>query len=158
VTQNLAAFLSMISHSEGTDRQIDPYRCCFGFRHIIQDLSDHPAVTGEWRGASLDFLGPSYLGKVSTAAGRYQLIKPTWLACKDALKLTDFTGASQDDAAVELIKQKGALNLVNGGQVAEAITLCHEVWASLPGSSSGQPQQTMAALIQSYGNAGGAFA
>lgn len=155
---NLSAFLNTISHSEGTDRAPDPYRVCFAFRHTIADMSDHPAVTGEWKGEPLDFLGPTYAGLISTAAGKYQITKHTWQALQGALNLPDFSPASQDAAATLLIKQKGALEAVNGGCVADAIALCHNVWASLPGSTSGQPQKTLASLIQNYTNNGGAFA
>jgi muramidase (phage lysozyme) len=158
MTQNQQAFLAMISHSEGTDRAPDPYRVCYGYQHTIVSLSDHPAITGEWKGESIANLGPQYAGEVSTAAGKYQINRPTWLNCKVALNLRDFTGPSQDDAALFLIKQKGALDLVNGGQVAAAITLCHGIWASLPGGTSGQPERSFADLIHAYGDAGGAFA
>jgi muramidase (phage lysozyme) len=147
-TPNIAAFLTMVSHSEGTDRAADPYRCVFGFEHIISDLSDHPAVTGEWTGAH-------WAGGFSTAAGRYQLIKPTWLALQSILRLADFTAPSQDDAAIQLIKEKGALDLIMGGQVAEAIARCNGIWSSLPGSSSGQPQAEIADLLNTYMNDGG---
>ncbi len=155
---NALAFLEMISHSEGTDRIADPYRCCFGFKHIIEDLSDHPSVTGEWMGEPLDFLGVAYKGLHSTAAGKYQMTKHTWQACQAALNLPDFTGDSQDRAAILLIKQKGALDLVNGGQIADAIALCHPIWASLPGSIAGQPITPMPTLLAAYSQAGGAYA
>jgi muramidase (phage lysozyme) len=158
VTQNLAAFLAMVRHSEGTDEARNPYAVTYGYQFTITDFSDHPAVLGTWKGESLDSLGLTYLGKVSTAAGAYQIIKPTWVSLKITLKLPDFSPASQDAAATELIREKGALNLVNSGQVADAITLCHGIWASLPGSSSGQPQKSFADLINVYGSAGGAFA
>lgn len=148
----------MISHGEGTDRAPDPYRVCYAFIHTIKDLREHPAITGEWLGESLANLGAAYIGKISTAAGRYQLIKPTWVSLRDRLKLSDFTGPSQDAAAIELIREKGALALVDSGRVADAITACHEIWASLPGSTSGQPQKSFAALIGAYGDAGGGFA
>lgn len=155
---NLEAFLAMIRHSEGTDRSEDPYRCCYGYHHVIIDLTDHPAVTGEWHGESLANLGPAYAGLVSTAAGAYQLIKPTWLTLKARLNLSNFWPQAQDAAATELIREKGALDLVNGGEVESAIQLLHGIWASLPGSTSGQPQATMAALLQAYTSAGGGFA
>ena len=128
------------------------------FRHTIVDMSDHPAITGEWKGEPLDFLGPDYKGLISTAAGKYQITKHTWEACQGALNLPDFGPQSQDAAATLLIKQKGALDAVNGGRVADAIALCHEVWASLPGSTSGQPQASLASLVQAYTANGGAFA
>lgn len=158
MTANIQAFLAMIRHSEGTDRAPDPYRVCYGFKHTIVDLRDHPCITGEWMGEPLDSLGPAYHGLHSTAAGAYQLIKPTWLAVQAILKLPDFTEPSQDDAAIQLIKGAGALDLVFGGEVGKAITACRGIWASLPGGKSGQPQRTFADLINTYGNNGGAFA
>lgn len=155
---NLSAFLDTIAHSEGTDKVADPYRCCFAFRHTIADLSDHPAATGEWKGESLDFLGPNYAGLISTAAGKYQITLHTWEALKGALNLPDFGPQSQDAAATLLIKQKKALDLVNGGQFAEAVSLCHGIWASLPGSTSGQPQNSLASLVANYTANGGGFA
>lgn len=155
---NRNAFLGTISHSEGTDRAPDPYRVCFAFKHTIADLSDHPAITGEWHGEPLDFLGPAYDGLISTAAGRYQITKHTWEALKGALGLPDFGPASQDAAALLLIEQKGALDMVDEGRVVDAVNACKSIWASLPGSTSGQPQKTMADLVKTYTDAGGAFA
>lgn len=155
---NLAAFLGMIAVSEGTARAPDPYRVCFGFKHTIADLSNHPAITGEWKGEPLDFLGPGYEGLISTAAGKYQITRHTWAALKTALNLLNFGPASQDAAATSLIRQKGALALVESGQIAAAIELCHPVWASLPGSSAGQPITPMASLLKAYADAGGAYA
>lgn len=155
---NVSAFLTMISHSEGTDKAPDPYRCCFGYKHTIIDLSGHPACTGEWMGEPLDFLGPDYAHKVSTAAGRYQINRPTWVPLRMVLSLPDFGPDSQDAAAIELIRQKGALELVESGRAADAIGLCHPVWASLPGSTAGQPITSFASLMTAYTNAGGGFA
>lgn len=155
---NLIAFLAMIRVSEGTAKYPDPWAVCFEGKFTIQDFSDHPAVLGTWHGEPLDFLGPEYVGKVSTAAGAYQLIKPTWLGCKAALNLPDFTMASQDKAAAYLIREKGALGLIAGGQLSEAIRACSSLWASLPGSIANQPEAKMASLITAYSNAGGVVA
>lgn len=106
----------------------------------------------------LDFIGPRYAGETSTAAGAYQLIKPTWLRCKKKLKLHNFSAASQDAAAVLLIAEMGAMHLVDGGQIAEAIARCSSIWASLPGSHAGQPTAQTADLLKVYTDHGGAFA
>lgn len=160
--ENLRAFLTMIATAEGTERAPDPYRVCYGYAHTIADLSDHPAVTGEWRGERLPDamcrgagLSP---GCVSTAAGRYQLIRPTWLDCKRALGLPDFTPASQDAAAVYLIRKRGALPLIEQGRIADAIAAVRREWASLPGAGYGQPERRIAALLDAYTAAGGALA
>lgn len=152
---NVPAFLSLIAYSEGTDQRADPYRVCYSYRHTIESFADHPAVTGEWRGEPLDSLGPAYVGKVSTAAGRYQIIKPTWLSCKRALGLADFSPASQDAAAVYLVKRRGALDAVQAGDIERAVYLCRAEWASLPGNEAGQPQRRLASLIDAYSAAGG---
>lgn len=148
----------MIRTAEGTARAVNPYAVCFGYKFVITDFSEHPAVLGSWTGEPLDSLGPEYVGKVSTAAGAYQLIKPTWVALRYKLQLPDFTPPSQDAAAIELVRQHGALDLLNQGEVQRAIAMCASEWASLPGGASGQPSRSMASLIQAYGDAGGAFA
>jgi muramidase (phage lysozyme) len=148
---NQAAFLAMLRHSEGTDRAPDPYRVVYGFALTLSSLRDHPAITGEWLGVQTPY------GHTS-AAGAYQIERLTWLECKAALHLMDFTGTSQDDAALFLIKQKGALDLVNAGDFASAVELCHGIWASLPGSTSGQPQRSIAMLTDFYIGAGGVLA
>ena len=167
---NQAAFLTMISHSEGTDRAVsagvlvDPYRVCFGERHVIIDLSMHPAVSGEWIGSDgkigepLDFLGGDYIGQRSTAAGRYQIRKATFLELAAILHTTSFAPNVQDDMCILLVKRCGALALVNSGDVSDAIKLCNRTWASLPGSNAKQPQAELAALVHAYESAGGVLA
>lgn len=151
MTSNVAALLATIRHSEGTDRAADPYRVVFGFEYTIVSLSDHPAITGEWLGVETRF------GHTS-AAGAYQIEVKTWLSCKTALRLIDFTGTSQDDAAIQLLKQCGALTRVNAGMFESAIEACNKIWASLPGSDSGQPQVDIDRLTNVYAAAGGGFA
>lgn len=151
MTPNVAAFLATIRHSEGTDRAPDPYRVVYGFSHTIKDMSDHPALTGEWMGAQTRY------GHTS-AAGAYQFEVRTWLGCKTQLRLIDFTQPSQDDAAVLLIKQRGALSMLNDGRFADAVVACRKLWASLPGGDSGQPQVALEMLTSFYGDAGGSFA
>ena len=162
MSPNLAAFLSTISHGEGTDQAADSYRVVYGFTHTIVSFADHPAATGEWPGEILTDQQCRNAGVPpgckSTAAGRYQINLPTWKTCKAALGLKDFTPDSQDRAAAWLIQRDGALDMVNGGQFADAIIKCRETWASLPGNSAGQPQRTLASLTSFYADSGGAFA
>lgn len=167
---NVSAFLTMIAHSEGCDRPPappDPYRTCFEFKHVIQDFAYHPAElrpdgTQEWMGESLKFLAerlnrPELANEISTAAGRYQITRPTYLRLSKVLNTKGFAPDVQDDMCIQLLKEAGALTLINRGAVAYAITLCHELWASLPGSTSGQPQTPFADLIHTYLEAGGAY-
>lgn len=161
---NTAAFLTMLGHSEGCDRPPapeDPYRTCYGFKHVIANLTEHPAVSGEWHGERLSDKQCLAVGLnppcFSTAAGRYQITKPTWIGWRDILRLHDFGPAAQDSVATAIIQKQGALELVNAGRVAEAINKCHPIWASLPGSKAGQPITPFAALMTSYVGAGGGF-
>ena len=159
---NVTAFLDLIAYAEGTAGRGDGYRICYGYRHTIRNLSDHPAITGEWRGEKLSDalckgagLAP---GCVSTAAGRYQLIRPTWAACKRALGLPDFSPDSQDQAAIYLIRQRGAIDDVRAGRVAEAVDKCRREWASLPGAGYGQGERKLSQLVAAFQDAGGVLA
>lgn len=156
---NIAAFLAVLRSAEGTANAADPYRVCYAYRHTIDDLTDHPALTGEWRGERLSDamcknagFGP---GCVSTAAGAYQIIKPTWKTLKAALNLPDFGPASQDAAAVELIRRRGALQDVSAGRFALAVGKCRNEWASLPGNYAKQGQRSMETLASWYQQNGG---
>lgn len=159
ILSNERAFLAVLKFAEGTAKAADPYRVCYSYKHTIRDMADHPAVTGEWRGEKLPAsmcrgagLKP---GCVSTAAGAYQIIKPTWLSCQRTLKLPDFGRESQDRAALLLISQRGALTDVHNGELAKAIAKCSPEWASLPGNTAGQPQRPILALIEAFQMAGG---
>lgn len=159
---NIRAFLRVIQQAEGTDRAGDPYRVCFGYTHTINDLSDHPAVTGEWRGERLSNsmcanagFGP---GCVSTAAGAYQIIRPTWVKVRDRLGLRSFGANEQDAAAVELIRSRGALEDVRAGRFAAAVDKCRREWASLPGNYAKQGQRSMGQLMAWYQQNGGTTA
>lgn len=165
---NTAAFLTMLGHSEGCDRPPapeDPYRTCYGFKHVIADLNFHPAELrpggAEWHGEPLSDQRCIDAGLKppchSTAAGRYQITCPTWMGWKNILRLSNFGHDAQDTVAIEIIRKQGALNLVIGGMIPEAINKCHPIWASLPGSKAGQPITPFAALMTSYVGAGGGF-
>lgn len=159
---NVRAILEAIARAEGTAQRADPYRVVFGYRVTINDLSDHPAVTGEWKGEPLPDnqckaagFGP---GCVSTAAGKYQITRTTWRKLKPRLNLRDFSPASQDAAAVELLRETGALELIQSGQFDQAVKAARRIWASLPGSGYEQPERSLAWLRDQYTNAGGALA
>jgi lysozyme len=170
--QNVRAFLEAIAKCEGTTQGADPYRVCYAFKNVIDgrdgisgtydDWVDHPSVTGEWKGEKLSDklcsaagLGP---GCVSTAAGKYQITRTTWDLLKRKLKLKDFSPASQDAAAIELLRECGALPLVEVGNVAGAVTKARRIWASLPGAGYKQPERSLAWVQSQYQQAGGVIA
>jgi lysozyme len=161
--RNVAAFLGVIRRAEGTEGTgLDPYRVCYGYVHTVEDMGQHPAVSGEWAGEVLPAdmcrragFGP---GCISTAAGAYQLIRPTWLRVSASLGLADFSAASQDAAAVELIRSRGALSDVRAGRLQAAIGKCRNEWASLPGNYAGQGQRSGDQLAAWFTNEGGRIA
>lgn len=159
---NISAMLAAISAAEGTAGQPDPYRVCFGYSHTIQNLDNHPALSGEWMGKPLSLamcagagLGP---GCVSTAAGKYQMIRKTWVSARDKLGLPDFSPDSQDAAAVELLRQRGALGPLVRGDFAGAVAAARREWASLPGAGYGQGERSIAWLQRKFTDAGGVLA
>lgn len=160
--RNVQAFLSVLRSSEGTAGAGDPYRVVYGYGVTLRDLSGHPVDTGEWLGVvlpdgvcALAGFGP---GCKSTAAGAYQIIRPTWRSVAGSVGLVDFGPASQDAAAIELIRRRGALGDVQGGRFGQAVAKVAPEWASLPGNYAGQGQRSIQQLAAWYTAAGGVTA
>lgn len=150
LTPNMSAFLATIRASEGTAKAADPYAVTFGEQYVITDFSDHPALKG-WGG---------YLWKGihETAAGAYQITKGTWLDIKKAINPVDFSPFWQDQGAAWLVTIRGgAEQAIDAGDFGAAVAKCSQIWASLPGSTSGQPQARLADLENIYAAAGGKF-
>ena len=141
--KNRAAFLAMLRHSEGTDKYLDPYTVIFGGAVSPYGYTDHPGNLGynAWRHFTAN-------GKdnYSTASGAYQFRLRTWNELADRLGLPDFGPASQDQAALQLIADAGALGFVDSGDIASAISHVNNIWASLPGSPYGQPTVSLEKL------------
>ena len=141
--RNERAFLDMIAYSEGTaGHGDDGYNVLFGYG-TFDSYADHPRIYVPF-------------GKTnSSAAGRYQILARTWDSLKVKIDLPDFSPASQDAAALELIRERGALNDVRAGRITSAIDKCRKVWASLPGAGYGQPERKLTNLMNAYASAGG---
>lgn len=159
---NIKAFLGMIRKAEGTERAADPYRVCYAYKHTVQDMSDHPAVTGEWKGeplsAGMCISAGRLPGCVSTAAGAYQFIKQTWVDLRNKLGLDDFTAESQDEAATELLRRCGALERIKAGDIEGAISKARKIWASFPAAGYNQGERTVAWMVNEFQKAGGTTA
>ncbi|EOV0985513.1 glycoside hydrolase family 104 protein, partial [Edwardsiella piscicida] len=111
---------------------------------LFTDYSDHPR--------KLVTLNPSLK---STAAGRYQLLSKWWDAYRVQLGLKDFSPASQDAVALQQIKERGALPLIDNGNIRQAIDRCSNIWASLPGAGYGQFEHKAESLIAKFKEVGG---
>jgi lysozyme len=138
---NLKAFLTMIQYAEGTYGQ-NAYRTLYGGQ-LFRSYKAHPNIV------------ITKSGIASTAAGAYQILYRTWASVQGALQLPDFSPASQNRAAIELIRRRGALQDVLAGRFSEAVEKCKKEWASLPGAGYGQRERSLALLNDVYKSAGG---
>lgn len=149
---NVLAFLDMLAWSEGTDNGRQPtmdsgYDVLVG-GGLFRGYSDHPRR----------LVDLPKLGIKSTAAGRYQILSRYYDHYKIQLKLPDFSPASQDRIALQLIRECKALDDIKAGRIEQATHKCRSRWASLPGAGYGQHEQKMDDLIDHYLAAGGKLA
>lgn len=154
---NRAAFLAMLAYAEGTSTH--PTTRHNGYDVVVTgmdgkpetflDFSTHPFANG--RPAKQI----NSNGLYSTASGRYQFLVRHWKHYKAQLHLQDFGPDSQDLWALQLIRERQALPLIDGGNLREAINAVRTLWASLPGSGHGQPERSFNRLETVYLGAGG---
>lgn len=145
---NRKAFLTMIATAEGTVNLGDNgYNVLVG-GSLFTGYADHPRKA---------VYLPKYKIK-STAAGRYQILSRYYTFYKKLLKLKDFSPASQDAIAIQMIKEQHALEDVDEGRVDAAIKKVSNIWASMPGAGYGQREVAIASLRKSFVDAGGLIA
>jgi muramidase (phage lysozyme) len=152
MTPKQKSFLDLIAFSEGTSThpltQNDGYDVIVtgvDGKHVFTDYSDHPFAHG---GLVTVRLVPLLQ---SSAAGRYQVLARYWNAYKAMLKLPDFGPQSQDAVAIQQIRERKALPMIEAGQVEGAIIACSNIWASLPGNNYGQAGgHSMEALLEKH--------
>lgn len=141
---NVKAFLMVIRTGEGT-ADSGGYKRLFG-GGSFSSFADHPKK----------IINKS--GYTTSAAGAYQFIISTWNETKKALKLPDFSPASQDLAALGRIAYRGALNDVIAGRFDQALRKVSQEWASMPYSPYGQPTISLAKANSTYLKNGGSIA
>jgi muramidase (phage lysozyme) len=157
---NVGACLDMLAWSElGSDYlrlSDDGYNVIVtgidGKLELFDDYSTHPFENGR---KSKVINGR---GLTSNACGRYQFMLKDWPHYRDLLHLPDLGPASQDRWAVRLIKERRALEDVIGGRIADAISKCRNIWASLPGAGYNQREHRLEDLLARYEAAGGSLA
>jgi muramidase (phage lysozyme) len=133
-TSNVGKFLDFLGAAEGA-----------GYNTIVgggsfSSYDKHPGIVGLRTKE-----GPS------TAAGKYQITKTTYDDIAPKLGITDFSPASQDRIALELIKQKGALADVQSGNYDAAVSKLGGTWASLPSSPYSQPKRSSEWVSKYFG-------
>ena len=131
--ERIFAFLAMIRQFESND----DYNVIYGGSRF-SDMTDHPRKR-------IPINIPGYEGKFSSAAGAYQFIEKTWDNLATRLGLTDFSPASQDSAAIELLREIGALPYIKSGNFDQAVRIAASQWASLPYSAAKQNPKSIVA-------------
>ncbi len=147
-TTNRQAFLRMLRVSEGTAGQ-GGYNALFGWPakgRSFFGYADHPRQF---------FPYTDKAGKAikTSAAGAYQITATTFDDVAPRLGISDFTPASQDAIALELIRQRGGLADIDAGRFESAVSKVRRVWASLPGAGYGQHENTIEFVRDAYADA-----
>ena len=98
------------------------------------------------------------LGISSTAAGRYQILYRYAVSYSKLLGLEDFGHFSQDMIALQMIRERKALPLINAGRIPEAIAAVKNIWASLPGAGYNQHENKLEMLLKAFTDSNGTLA
>jgi len=143
VTPERRALLNTIRYAEGTwkDGEDQGYQIMYGGGKF-NDLSRHPEKVVKKR-------------YTSAAAGAYQFLPTTWKGLAKELKLSSFEPKHQDQAALHLVKRRGALQEIDrSGLTPKAMAKLAPEWASFPTwagrSAYGQPVKTHQELARFY--------
>jgi muramidase (phage lysozyme) len=146
LTPERRALLDTIRYAEGTwiGGGEEGYRMLYGGR-LFQGLDRHPEITVRRRYSS-------------AAAGAYQFLPGTWQAVARQLGLNSFAPANQDQAALHLVRRRGALDLFDRtGLTPTVLARLAPEWASLPtlagASYYGQPVKRRGDLVAFYRSA-----
>ncbi len=140
------AFLDMLAWSEGTDNG----------RQKTRNHGYDVIVGGE---LFTDYRSPSQTchAKPKTQINRRRTLPASsrwWMPTASSF-LKDFSPKSQDAVALQQIKERGALPMIDRGDIRQAIDRCSNIWASLPGAGYGQFEHKADSLIAKFKEAGG---
>ena len=143
LTPERRALLNTIRYAEGTwtNGEDKGYRTLYGGGRF-QDLSRHPEKVVVNRYSS-------------AAAGAYQFLPTTWKGLAKELRLNSFEPKHQDQAALHLVKRRGALQEIDSrGLTTAAMAQLAPEWASFPTRSGrsayGQPVKSHQELASFY--------
>ncbi len=128
--QNIAAFLDMLAVSEGTANH--PLTKNRGYDVIVTGLDGKPEIFTDYSDHPFAHGRPAKVfnrrGEKSTASGRYQQLYLFWPHYRKQLALPDFSPLSQDRLAIQLIRERGALDDIRAGRIERAISRCRNIW------------------------------
>ncbi|MGK7920981.1 MAG: glycoside hydrolase family 104 protein [Trichodesmium sp.] len=135
----IRAFLDTIAVTEGTTGPQGYHRQYTGSH--FSSFKDHPR---ELKCAMSN-------GKelCSDAAGRYQFLSTSWDRFAPMVKAKNFSPIYQDRVAIELIREKNALEDIEEGRIEEAFRKLYMVWPSF-GETATDAERLMPKLVGIY--------
>lgn len=145
--QNIFAFLALIREAESRG----DYRALYG-GGTLQSYADHPYELGTWSGVKLKN------GKLTTAAGAYQITVSTWRDLGGKKKFGSFDPAAQDAAALALLERRGAMEAVQRGYFRAALYACRNEWEAFDKMIEGTYPITLSQAQRIFTNHGGEIA
>lgn len=154
---NVCAFLDVLAFSEIGIQLLAVSDD--GYNVIVGSTAKVPILTSSYADHPRRLIRLNALGIKSDAAGRYQFLSTTWDPLARRLGLEDFSPLNQDRAAIELLRECGALpHVLAGGwlaanEITAAIARAAPIWASLPGNNYGQHQNKLLALLTEFARA-----
>lgn len=151
MTDQLRAFLDVIAWAEIGPRLLAVSDN--GYNVLVGSTAGHPVLFTSYADHPRKLVK---IGKIrSTAAGRYQILSRIYDHYKAELRLSDFSPASQDAIAIQLLREVKAINPIEIGLFDVAIHRARPRWASLPGAGYGQPEKKIEDLRRVFAEAGG---
>ena len=137
------AFLDMLAWSEGTDNGRQKTRN-HGYDVIVGQES-YLLITPITLTQTCHAKPKTQINR----RGRYQLLSRWWDTYRKQLGLKDFSPKSQDAVALQQLG-RGALPMIDRGDIRQAIDRCSNIWASLPGAGCGQFEHKADGLIAKF--------
>ena len=119
--RNLFAFCAALRQLESGDN----YRALV-YGGTFSSMRDHPYLTGEWPGVRR-----KDDGRLTTAAGAYQITKTTWLDFGGVDRFGSFNEAAQDACAYAIIERENAMADIQAGRIETAISKLSGRWEAL---------------------------
>jgi len=116
---NTKAFLKLITFLEANWKGVDPYYLYYGNKYKITTLKDHPIATGEAKYIPIG-------NNKTSASGAYQIVYKTYKSYKEKGFVNDFSKASQDKIAIDLLGR--AINNIEQGHIEKAIEQVRNIW------------------------------
>ena len=142
------AALDMIAAAEGTIDQLgNGYTTIFG-NSQFSSFEDHPR-------SFKSFTDKQGKNKKSSAAGRYQIISKTFDGLAKQLGKSDFSPDTQDEMAILLLMQNGALPHILKGDIEAGLSRMGGTWAAMPTSKykASQGHRSMEYVLNAYNKA-----